>query len=36
MKPRDDEETVPAPWWARLALVSVPFLIGVLVWVLIG
>lgn len=36
MKRYDDDDTVPAPWWARLVMVSVPFLIGVLVWVLIG
>lgn len=29
---RDDDETVPAPWWGRLLLVLAPFLIGLLGW----
>lgn len=26
------EDSVPAPWWARLLLVLAPLLIGVVTW----
>lgn len=33
---RDDADTVPAPWWARLLLVLTPLAIGALTWWLLG